>query len=139
MGILDWFYYALSFFGLLRLRRAKVLFLGLDNAGKSTLMRTVSQGRRCIVAPTLHPALEELVIGTVVFATLDLADCQQARWLWGDYLRSTTAVVFIVDAKDPDRFEEAAAALHELSATEQLARVPFTVLGNKIDHPDAGM
>ncbi|KAK4149794.1 ADP-ribosylation factor family-domain-containing protein [Chaetomidium leptoderma] len=137
MGFLDWFYYPLAFFGLLRLQRAKVLFLGLDNAGKSTLLQMVSRGRRGIVAPTLHPTLEEWTIGRVVFATLDLAGHQEARRLWRDYLHDTTAVVFIVDAKDPGRFDEAAAALHELSAMEQLARVPFAVLGNKIDHPDA--
>jgi GTP-binding protein SAR1 len=43
----------------------------------------------------------------------------------------------MVDAQDAERFDEAAAELHALSAAEGLERVPFLVLGNKIDHPGA--
>jgi len=43
----------------------------------------------------------------------------------------------MVDAQDAERFDEAAAELHALSAAKGLEGVPFLVLGNKIDHPDA--
>jgi len=43
--------------------------------------------------------------------------------------------VYLIDAKDPDRLAEAKEALDELLGLEALQRVPFLLLGNKIDHP----
>ncbi|KAJ4459108.1 putative GTP-binding protein SAR1B [Paratrimastix pyriformis] len=149
----------LEWTGLLN-KRGKLVFLGLDNAGKTTLLHMLKYDGVIPQEPTqmpssllfalpslfLHSSLpisspftvyEELKIGNLRIGAHDLGGHEEARLVWKEYYHGVNAVVFIVDAVDRMRFPEAKRELDRLLNDESIANVPFLVLGNKIDMPYA--
>lgn len=142
MGWFDWFTSIGSAFrGLLGAllnsvgvgRTGKLLFLGLDNAGKTTLFQMLRDDRLGSNQPTQRPTKEQFAIGNMTFEAFDLGGHEAARAIWADYLVDVTAVVFVVDATDRERLGNASYELHQLLGSELLVGVPFVILGNKVD------
>ncbi|XP_059177297.1 GTP-binding protein SAR1-like isoform X2 [Physella acuta] len=136
MFLWDYFSSILNFLGFGR-KAGKLILLGLDNAGKTTLLGVLKEGHIIQPVPTLHPTSEELSMGGMKFTTFDLGGHRQARRVWKDYFPAVDGIVFLIDCHDRGRFTEAKAELDSLLTDEQVANAPVLILGNKIDIPGA--
>lgn len=116
---------------------AKIVFLGLDNAGKSTLLSVLKTGRVTVLDPTKHAHSEHLTIGNVNMNAFDLGGHEAMRKIWREYFPRIDAIVYLVDAADPSRFEESRREFDRILQTPEIGKIPILVLGNKIDKTGA--
>jgi GTP-binding protein SAR1 len=121
MWIVDWFKNKLQEIGWFG-KKGKIVFLGLDDAGKTTLLKRLKEDKMAQLPPTLMPHAEELFIGNVSVTAWDLGGHEAARKTWRNYFAGINAIIFLVDASKEERFEEARIELENVLETESQNR-----------------
>jgi len=112
--------------------------LGLQNAGKTTLVNLLSTGDFTEDRiPTVGFNMRKFSKGGVSLKVWDLGGQARFRTMWERYCRGVNAVVYVVDAADEERFETSRVELHDIMAREALDGIPVLFLGNKSDLPGA--
>eukprot|EP00808_Paulinella_micropora_P001277 g36107.t1 len=134
----DWLWKTLQYLGLAN-KSARVIFLGLDAAGKTTLLHLLKYGTVRHFEPTGMPGQDEIKMANITFSAHDLGGHQAVRRLWDHYCFHADAIVFVVDATDHKRMEEAREELAKILASVDLQekKTPILILGNKIDREGA--
>jgi len=134
--ITGFFKNVLGYLGLYN-KKANLMFLGLDNAGKSTLLHMIKTGKYTQTLPTGQPNSEELKMGNLRLNTYDLGGHATARKIWKDYFPAVDGIIFLIDSTDVARFDEVRQELENVMTSPELANIPIAILGNKIDKPGA--
>ncbi|XP_021344599.1 GTP-binding protein SAR1-like, partial [Mizuhopecten yessoensis] len=104
MFLWDWMQSVLQFFGFNR--TAKIMIVGLDNAGKSTLLTMLKTGRAVQFPPTGQARCEEMTIGGLTIQAYDLGGHMTMRRVWLDYFPAVDGIVYIIDSADRERLQE---------------------------------
>eukprot|EP00826_Nyctotherus_ovalis_P005494 TRINITY_DN11244_c0_g1_i15.p1 TRINITY_DN11244_c0_g1~~TRINITY_DN11244_c0_g1_i15.p1 ORF type:complete len:184 (-),score=57.23 TRINITY_DN11244_c0_g1_i15:86-637(-) len=107
--------------------------VGLQNAGKTTLMNTMAGEYDMDTMPTVGFNLRHLQKGGVNLNVWDLGGQKQFRESWEKYCRSSDVIVFVVDAADFANIDLARTELQQLLSWPSLEAIPLLVLGNKND------
>nr|VZI44754.1 unnamed protein product [Spirometra erinaceieuropaei] len=113
--------------------------LGLDAAGKSTILYSMNLATPVDVKPTIGFNVEEVNVPNtrICFIVWDLGGQETVRSLWRQYLDGVSGLVFVVDSADHERMQEAKEALHAVVRDPNLQGVPVLVAANKQDLRDA--
>lgn len=114
-----------------------VTMIGLQNAGKTSLLRVLSGGEFTIdTIPTIGFSMKRVQRGHVTLKCWDLGGQPRFRPMWERYCRGVSAILFIVDLADTEILPQAKEELHSLMSQSSLVGIPLLVLGNKSDLPD---
>jgi len=118
-------------------REARILMVGLDAAGKTTILYKLKLGEIVTTIPTIGFNVETVQYKKISFTVWDVGGQDKIRPLWRHYYQGTQGLIFVVDSNDRERISEAAEELGKMLREEELKDVVILVLANKQDLPNA--
>lgn len=127
-----------DWFGLLVGRRqTRLLMVGLDGAGKTTILFKLKLGELVHTLPTIGFNVETVEYKNLTCTVWDVGGQDVIRPLWRHYFEGVDGVLFVIDSGDRGRLAEAAAELGSLMSEPQLRDATLLVYANKQDVPGA--
>ena len=132
MGLFSWFWKLLKWFGFGN-KENKIVIIGLDNSGKTSLLHMLKEGQFIQFDQTVSYHIEKFEFEGVQISAFDLGGHESVRSLWKEYIFDATAIIFVVDSADRNRINEAKLELHSILNDSQFSNVPILIFGNKID------
>ncbi|KAL6103495.1 arl4d [Pungitius sinensis] len=117
-----------------------VVVIGLDSAGKTSLLYRLKLGEFVKTIPTKGFNMERIKVpmgspkgSDTAFQVWDVGGQEKLRPLWKSYTRRMDGLVFVLDAAEAERMEEAKVELHRITRSGENQGVPLLVLANKQD------
>lgn len=114
-------------------KEAKILMLGLDAAGKTTILYQMKLGLQVETIPTMGFVYEAIEYKNFKLSVWDVAGQDLLRPLWKHYYQNTKAIIFVVDSSDQNRIELAKNELQKIINDDELKDAALLLLANKID------
>ena len=119
-------------------RHAKILMLGLDAAGKTTVLYKLKLNETVSTIPTIGFNVETVQpVKNVSFTVWDVGGQDKIRPLWRHYFIGCEGLIYVVDSSDRARLGEAKNELDWILDSDEMAGVPLVILANKQDLPQA--
>merc|ERR1712154_750495 len=118
-------------------KESRILMIGLDAAGKTTILYKLKLGDVVTTIPTIGFNVETLEYKNLSFTVFDVGGQDKIRPLWKHYYENANAIIFVVDSHDLERIDQdedsAAAELSKVISEPMLRDVPLLIFANKQD------
>ncbi|CAF0932350.1 unnamed protein product [Rotaria sordida] len=116
-----------------RQNELRILLLGLDNAGKTTLLKVLASEDISQITPTQGFNIKSVQSTGFKLNVWDIGGQRKIRPYWRNYFENTDVLIYVIDSSDRKRFDETNQELSELLEEEKLHDVPLLVFANKQD------
>lgn len=114
-------------------QEARILVLGLDNAGKTTILKKLSEEDITHIMPTQGFNVKSLMHENFKLNVWDIGGQKSIRPYWRNYFDQTDALIYVIDSADRRRMDETGVELGQLLEEEKLGGIPVLVFANKQD------
>ncbi|KCV72522.1 ADP-ribosylation factor 6 [Fonticula alba] len=114
-------------------KELRILMLGLDAAGKTSILYKLKLGESVQTIPTVGFNVETVTFKNVRFNVWDVGGQDKIRPLWRHYYAGTQGLVFVIDSADSERLEEARTELHRILGDKEMRDAVLLVFANKQD------
>jgi len=118
-------------------KQMRILMVGLDAAGKTTILYKLKLGEIVTTIPTIGFNVETVEYKNISFTVWDVGGQDKIRPLWRHYFQNTQGLIFVVDSNDRERAVEAREELSKMLQEDELRDAVLLVFANKQDLPNA--
>jgi len=118
-------------------KESRVLMLGLDAAGKTTVLYRLKLGEVISSIPTVGFNVETVEYKKLTMQVWDVGGQDKIRKLWRHYYRGTHALIYVVDSSDKERLDLAREELNSILSADEMRDASLLVYANKQDLPGA--
>ena len=125
----------LDFFSRSR-NKFKIILLGIQNAGKTTILYRLSIGQLVKTTPTIGSNVEEISYNNIKLQAWDLGGQESSRSVWDVYFTNTDAIIYVIDTTD-ETFDDSKTQFYKLLKNETLKNAIILIYANKQDLPEA--
>ncbi|CAK8672397.1 ADP-ribosylation factor 2-like [Clavelina lepadiformis] len=129
--------FAKLFSSLFGKKEMRILMVGLDAAGKTTILYKLKLGEIVTTIPTIGFNVETVEYKNISFTVWDVGGQDKIRPLWRHYYQNTQGLIFVVDSNDRERLSEARDELNRMINEDELRDAVLLVFANKQDLPNA--
>ncbi|KAI4879989.1 hypothetical protein NFI96_029169 [Prochilodus magdalenae] len=118
-------------------KQMRILMVGLDAAGKTTILYKLKLGEIVTTIPTIGFNVETVEYKNICFTVWDVGGQDKIRPLWRHYFQNTQGLIFVVDSNDRERVAESAEELSKMLQEDELRDAVLLIFANKQDLPNA--
>ncbi|XP_003383133.1 PREDICTED: ADP-ribosylation factor-like protein 5B [Amphimedon queenslandica] len=111
----------------------KIIIVGLDNAGKTTILYQFLMNEVVHTSPTIGSNVEEVRWRNLHFVMWDIGGQESLRQAWSTYYSSTHFLILVVDSTDRERLQVTKGELHQMLEHEDLKKAGVLIYANKQD------